>query len=401
MAKRNQSQHGNYRDMRRVLLLMHTWAGYVQGVQMGIADYILHRPEWIWTRLLPLPDSLEVMRRTQFDGVIAYLEPAYQAELQRLKIPVVDISNWLSDTPFPRVLPDDEQIGRLAAQYLTDLGLRHFGVVGPARGAAFSALRCASFCVALSQQGFFADAPDPARHVLPPHVQTPAGVSPLLASWLLQMPKPAGILATFDGAAAEVLEVCRHLGIRVPEDVCVLGVDNDELISRFTHPPLSSIALPGQKIGFEAARLLDGLMAGEKPPQKPICLAPLGVVARQSTNLLAIPDEDVQAAVRYIRSEVHRGVTVRDVLRHVPVNRRYLERKFKQHVGRTPLQEIRRARIERVKKLLAETDLSMPAIARRGGFPNAARFSSIFHQETGTTPTAYRRAFRLAAEGAA
>jgi LacI family transcriptional regulator len=204
-----------------------------------------------------------------------------------------------------------------------------------------------------------------------------------------------GIFATLDNVAADVLEACRHLEIKVPEEVCVLGVDNNESITQFTHPPLSSIALPGAKIGFEAARLLDRLMAGEPPPAQPLRLPPTGVVARQSTNLLAIADEDVLAAVRYIREHLQEQTAVADLLRVVSVNRRYLEFKFKKFLGRSPLQEIRRMRIERARQLLAETDLSMPAVAAKSGFANAERLANVFRQELGVTPTTYRRQFRL------
>ncbi len=165
--------------------------------------------------------------------------------------------------------------------------------------------------------------------------------------------------------------------------------------TRVAYPPLSSIALHAQKIGFEAARLLDHLMSGGKPPKAPILLPPEGVVTRQSTNLLAIEDPDVVAGVRYIREHVHQHITVRHLLEAVPVNRRYLERKFKEAIGRTPLQEIRRARLEKAKELLSATDLSMPAIARRSGFPNPERLANVFHDMTAITPTAYRRKFRL------
>ena len=181
----------------------------------------------------------------------------------------------------------------------------------------------------------------------------------------------------------------------MPDSLCVLGVDDDELISRISHPPLSSIAIFGKKVGFEAARLLDDLMSGRPRHPASMVLPPGNVVARQSTNLLAIPDPDVLAAVQFIRDNIHKHITVSDVLQEVPVNRRYLERKFWTLMGRTPLQEIRRVRLELAKHLLLETDLSMPNIARRSGFRDAGRMACVFHQITGLTPTRFRRQFRL------
>ncbi len=379
---------------RSVLLVMHHWSGYLYGIQLGISQYIVQRPEWIWTRVLPMPDALTALSTIKADGAIAYVEAGYSSQLQDMGIPVVDISNWRSESPFPQVLPDDAATGKMAAQYLMDLGLRHFGVIGPA-GAAFSDARMRAFTEALAGEQCSADIYGGRKYELPPGAVVPQGIAADLAAWLLHLPKPVGIFGTFDSAAAEVLEACRVLRIPVPDQVCVLGVDNDELISKFTHPPLSSIALQTQKIGFEAASLLDRLMAGGKAPKSPVCIPPEGVVARQSTNILTIPDDDVVAAVRFIREHVENGVTVDDVLEAVPVNRRYLERKFKKHVGRSPLQEIRLSRIEKAKELLRGTDFSMPAIAKHSGFPNQERLANVFREQLGITPTQYRRSFRL------
>lgn len=373
---------------------MHRWVGYLHGVQLGIAEYLIHRPALTATQYFPEPDQLARMINGRVDGIIMFSAWHYPPELMRLKVPIVDISNWQAGDQHFRVLPDDFAIGRLAADYLMDLGLRHFGFLALA-DVNFSTLRRRGFTETLAGQGLSAVEMREPIDQLPPGTVVPANVAPAMLAWLLSIPKPAGIFCATDNRAAEVLEVCRLSGIRVPEDLCVLGVDNDELTTKVTHPPLSSIALPTHKIGFEAARWLDEMMSGAERPTKPILLPPTGVVARQSTNLLSIPDDDVLAAVRYIREQVHRQVTVQDLLRAVPVNRRYLERKFKQHLGRSPLQEIRRVRLEKAKQLLSETDLSMPAIARRSGFPNAARLANVFHAGTGMTPSQYRKAFRL------
>jgi len=391
MAEHPQRRRGAPRRLRRVLVLMHAWAGYLHELQLGIAEYKAQRPEWICTRLQPLSDIAAHINGRDFDGAIAYIEAEYLSDVAKLGIPVVDVSNWLPSPRFPQVLSDHQAIGEMAARYLLGLGLQHFGVVGEVGRPVFSEVRRCSFIKALAKEGFAADSPETPSSL----AVVPYGARTPLADWLIRLPKPVGIFAVYDNVAAWVLETCRHLQIRVPEDVCVLGVDNNELISKFTHPPLSSIALPTTKIGFEAARLLDNLMDGRKPPRKPIYLAPSGVVARQSTNLLAIADEDVLAAVRYIREHIHQGITVEDVLRVVPTNRRYLERKFRQHLGRSPLQEIRQMRITKAKELLSGSDLSMLAIARRSGLPNAERLANIFHDEVGLTPTQYRRQFRL------
>lgn len=379
---------------KHIVLLMHRWVGYLHGVQLGIAEYLMHHPAMTASQFFPEPDQLQRIAAGRVDGIIMFSAWHYPQEILQMNVPIVDVSNWRADDKYPRVVPDDLAIGRLAASYLADLGLRHFGYLGLA-DVNFSHLRRKGFIDTLAEHGLRCEEMPGHPIPLPPNTVVPPNASPNLLAWLLSLPKPAGIFCTTDNRAAEVLEVCRLSGLRVPEDFCVLGVDNDELTTKVTHPPLSSIALPTNKIGFEAARLLDDLMSGGERPRQHLLLPPTGVVARQSTNLLSIPDDDVLAAVRYIREHVHRQVTVRDVLRAVPVNRRYLERKFKQHLGRTPLQEIRRVRLEKAKQLLVETDLSMPAIARRSGFPNAARLANVFHDGTGMTPSQYRKSFRL------
>lgn len=372
---------------------MHRWVGYLAGIQLGVADYFVQRPDWVWTHVDPVPSELASLQNMPVDGIIAYLEDSYVHQLVARGVPTIDISNWLDVTPFPQVVPDDVTIGRMAGEYLADLGLRNVGFIGFS-SVHFNRLRFEGFSDALRKVGIVPDVCS-WNDTLPQNFKAPRGVREGVLAWLLKLPKPVGIFGVNDKVAAEVLEICRASGIKVPEEVCVLGVDDDELITRVAYPPLSSIALHAQKIGFEAARLLDSLMAGGKPPKAPILLPPEGVVARQSTNLLAIEDPDVVAAVRYIREHVHQHITVRHLLEAVPVNRRYLERKFKEAIGRTPLQEIRRVRLEKAKELLAATDLSMPAIAKRSGFPNPERLANVFHDMTGMTPTSYRRKFRL------
>ncbi len=373
---------------QRVAILMHRWVGYLHGVQLGIAEYVAKRPEWICSHVRPDQAGLETLASMPLDGIVAYVEPEYVNLLKSRNVPVVDVSNWLQEANFVRVIPDDRVIGGIAAQYLADLGLQHFGYWAYAK-TAFSHLRLEGFRETLARSGLKAQvwSDNPAIR------DRDAPTSTL--EWLRKLQKPVGIFCPNDTIATTILDQCREAKLRVPEEVCILGVDDDELLTQISHPPLSSIALHTQKIGFEAARLLDEMMANPGKPVSPVLFPPVGVVARQSTNLLAIADADVLAAVRYIRDHVHERLTVDDVLKAVPVNRRFLERRFKEHLGRTPLQEIRRVRIEKAKELLSGTDMSMPTVARRSGFPNPERLANVFHAMTGMTPTHYRREFRL------
>ncbi len=217
--------------------------------------------------------------------------------------------------------------------------------------------------------------------------------------WLEKLPKPVGILTANDIPARELADACQRFGLRVPDDVALLGVDNDDLECGLSWPSLSSVATPARRIGYEAAKLLDELMAGKPAPREPMFLPPIAVVTRQSTDTLAIDDPAVVAALRFIRAHATGKICVDDVVGHAVEGRRMLEYKFRDFVGHTILKEIRRVRVERVKELLRDTDLSMPAIARRSGFATPQRMAVVFRETTGLTPSAYRQQVAVRGHG--
>jgi LacI family transcriptional regulator len=215
-----------------------------------------------------------------------------------------------------------------------------------------------------------------------------------LPRWLASLPRPVGVFASHDPQGVQVSEVCRLSDLRVPDDVAIVGVDDDDLLCELARPSLSSVALPSEQIGVQAAALLERLMAGKRPPRGPLQLPPCGVVVRQSSDILAIAEQDVAAAVRFIRQNGNRPIRVADVLEAVPVSRRGLERQFRTVLRRGIWEEIRRDHLERGKALLTGSELPMSEVARRAGFSDSRQLSVVFRQETGLTPTAYRRQFR-------
>ena len=170
-------------------------------------------------------------------------------------------------------------------------------------------------------------------------------------------------------------------------------MDNDEVICDLASPPLSAIRASYERIGFEAAALLEKLMNGEPHARGPMLVPPGDVVIRQSTDVLAVHDEALEKALRFIRANLSLSMNVTQIAKSTGVSRRALERKFRAIVGQSPLQEIRRLRIELAKQLLVETNLPTPPIADRCGFATAQMFSDVFRQQTGQSPTAYRRSF--------
>lgn len=372
---------------------MHSWTA---SIQEGIAHYLIQHAHWHCLRIEPIPEIVHFIHDQHFDGAITWLEPHAVSDVQKLGIPIVDVAGWIPHLPFPQVLLDDEAIGRLAATHLMELGLKEFAVVDRMYDPLYSVLRRDGFLSALREQGHDATVIRPLTAVSQSANENPADASPLRA-WLRRLPKPVGFFAIDDNLALDVLEDCRRLQIRVPDEVAVLGVGNNKLAATFARPSLTSIAVPEFQIGLEAARLLESLIEGAPSSTDPIRLPPLGVVTRQSTDMLAIEDPDIRSAVQYIRQHVQ-NVTVTRLLRQIPMNRRYLERRFAELLGRSPHQEIRHQRIARAKMLLSQTDLSMADIARRSGFANSKRLANVFHAMTGQTPSAYRKNFRSYAE---
>ncbi|VTU02592.1 xylose operon regulatory protein : Transcriptional regulator OS=Singulisphaera acidiphila (strain ATCC BAA-1392 / DSM 18658 / VKM B-2454 / MOB10) GN=Sinac_1271 PE=4 SV=1: Peripla_BP_3: HTH_18 [Gemmataceae bacterium] len=215
-----------------------------------------------------------------------------------------------------------------------------------------------------------------------------------LADWLRQLPRPVGVFACNDIRAQQVLNTCRAQGVAVPDDVSVIGVDNDEILCNLSYPSLSSVQPDARGIGSLAAALLEKMMHGEAVSAAKVFVPPRGVVARGSTDGLAIPDRHVVAAVRFIRDHACRGVDVPDVLAQVPLSRSTLERRFQRHLGRSPKEEILRVRIGRVKQLLAAIDYTLAAIARRTGFNSVEHLSALFAQRVGQPPGQFRRSAR-------
>jgi LacI family transcriptional regulator len=191
-----------------------------------------------------------------------------------------------------------------------------------------------------------------------------------------------------------VLDACRRERLVVPDEVAVIGVDNDTLLCELSSPPLTSVIPNAHGAGYEAAALLDRLMAGKRVPAAARLIPPLGIAARQSTDVLAVEDRAVARAVQYIREHACEGINVGDVLGTVPLSRRVLEQRFQRLLGRTPREEILHVRLGRVRQLLVETDLPLHQVAERAGFAHVEYLSVWFKRETGRTPSAFRAGAR-------
>jgi LacI family transcriptional regulator len=215
-----------------------------------------------------------------------------------------------------------------------------------------------------------------------------------LGDWLKNLPKPVAILTWNASSSREIIYACQEAGLLVPEEVAVLSGSDDDVLCELLQIPVSAILAAAEQIGHEAARVLNGLMRKRTAPKKLILIPPLGVVARQSTDTLAIKDPALVAALRFIRANAPKPIQVNDVARHAAVSRRVLERRFIHLLGRTPAAEIRRIHIERAKKLLVETDVAIPEVAESSGFGSPEYMAYVFKAELDQTPLRYRKETR-------
>ena len=210
-----------------------------------------------------------------------------------------------------------------------------------------------------------------------------------LPDWLKHLPKPIAIFSSYDIPARELCDCCLELGIDVPGEVSILGVNNDDVVCELGRPPISSIDIPGIQIGFQAANMLDELLQGKKLEAKSRFLPPLCIVERQSTNIVAIDDHEISAALAFIRKSFSKNIGVSDVAKYLGVSRRTLERNFQKKMDRTVLEEIRYVRVRKAKELLINTDASVEMISRKTGFSTPQRLAFVFRQMTGKSPTGF------------
>jgi LacI family transcriptional regulator len=278
----------------------------------------------------------------------------------------------------------------MAAEHLLDRGFRHLAYVGVA-GRVWSRRRQEAFCERVREAGHEPLVYSPPR---PRGGRSWGGGQPALARWLRGLPRPAGIMACNDDRGREVLEASRDAGLHVPEELAVVGVDDDELLCELADPPLSSVALNAEPGGYRVAALLDAMMRGRVRGPRRLLVEPLHVVTRRSTDIEAQGDPEVAAALHFIHDRAAGPIGVADVVDHLMISRRALEIRFRKAVGRTLHAEIQRVRLERVRRLLHETDLPIPRVAEASGFTSASYLSQVFREALGTTPARYRRRMR-------
>jgi LacI family transcriptional regulator len=373
----------------KVALLFETNNAYARALLLGVGDYMLSHGPWSvhFTELGPDAHPPRWLESWDGDGVIFRGENRRIARVvERLAQPAVDLTPSRLLERAPWVKSDDGAIARLAAQHFLERGFRHFAFCGDPR-FSWSDRRRDHFSLHVRSAGH-------ACEVFSPRQRAPAGDAAVdeIGRWLARVPRPVAVFACYDNRGRQVLEACRRSGFSVPEEVAVLGVDNDEVLCSLSPPPLSSVILNPRRTGWEAAALLALLMKRGTVPSEPHLIPPVGIATRQSTDILAVSDPKIAAALRYIREHACDGIRVSDVLRHCPMARRALETRFRRLLGRTPRQEILRVQLNRVKEFLVGTELPIAEIAARTGF-DPEYLSVVFKQVNELAPSEYRRRY--------
>jgi LacI family transcriptional regulator len=378
---------------KRVIVMLDPERMFTRGVLRGIGRYVRgSRSPWTFFRPsnfrrgLAKTSILVLVRRLRADGVIVRQDEDIELLVQK-GIPVVTMNYTGRHLPGIASLSSDMlAIGRMAAAHLLERGFRHFGFCGYT-DRQWSLKRQHSFTDAITQAGYTVDAY--ASHECSSLEEWIADIE-AVASWLKQQSRPIGVMACNDDRGEQVIEACRLAGLRVPDEVAVVAVDNDPAVCVFANPRLSSISLNVEDAGCQAAETLDLWMAGRRRSFIDILVRPVRVVTRESTDVVATDDLEVSRAARFIRENSARAIQVRDVVEHVGVSRRKLETGFRRALNASILDRIRSARVERAATMLAETSLPVFEIAGQLEFAGSPQFSRYFKQVTGMSPRRYR-----------
>lgn len=364
---------------------------FVREILAGIVDYAALHPRR-WGGLLSIPRGLVPfgsLRRHPWTGLIAGVDtPELEAELREMAIPVVNVSARLPDPALHSVIHDNVNVGVLAADYFIARGYRHFAYVPEASDLAYLIDRGSGFVRQVAAAGYEVSWFGPYPHQLPEGVVRCGGS---MTKWLQSLPKPVAIFTSQDDVAAEVHAAVTAVRLDVPAEVAILGVDN-EPNAHFGMLGISSVEMPHRQIGHDAAALLDRLLDGETPEQRITRLPPRQIITRSSSDTLAVDDEAMLSAFKYIHAHACDGIDVSDVVRVVPVGRRTLERRYHKAFGVSPKHAIQNTRMMRARALLANTGLTVAEIAHACGFTDRVRFTLEFRKRVGATPSVYRRA---------
>lgn len=382
---------------KRVAILVETSLASGREIVSGISRFAHEGSAWsISFHTGPLGAMApSFLRNWSGDGIIARIADREIHELAASAgAPVVDVLGNVTDSPFPLVKCDDAAISRLVAEHLHARGHRNLAFFG-LRGEFWSGRRLAAlraFCQENRGLGFHSHEIIHADRV----ASSWPGYMEQLCLWIAQLPKPVGIMAASDQFAPDLIEACRRLGLAVPDQVSIVGVDNDKPFVEICQPRLSSVEPNHERLGYVAARLLDSIM--REPHFQPpafTAIEPRILHVRQSSDATALEDPALVKALRYIRANACSSIGVEDIAAAAGVSRSVLQRRFRAVLKKSVLDAILAVRLSRAKEMLAKTDLPLPDVAERAGFKHQEYLGYVFKKHTATTPGQYRATTRI------
>jgi LacI family transcriptional regulator len=374
--------------MKRIVLLIETSREFGRQLIMGIARYSrLHGPWFFYKEQRGLKSSIPHLTSWKPDGIIMR-DSLIKNELINLKIPTIFVQH---DSTIPKSLPvvktDSVAIAKMASTHFIERGFKNFAFCG-FDNYEWSNYRKHFFNQYNADAGFKTFSYSPPKNF---KINDWESEQSHVCDWLMTVPKPVGLLACNDDRGQHILEVCKRLGYQVPEDVAVIGVDNDPMICEIGDPPLTSIALNVETAGYEAAKLLEQMINNKQSDGQEILVSPAHIVQRQSTDILAVNDSDVAAALRFIKENAKEKILVSDVVNATRISRRTLEQRFRETIHRSIYDQIRHVRVDMIANLLIETDLPVSHISSLFNFTDTEHISRYFKKEKGLGLREYRK----------
>ncbi|KAA5537975.1 helix-turn-helix domain-containing protein [Roseiconus nitratireducens] len=389
----------NHGAIRHVALLIESSRVYGRGLLHGIAAYAGEHGVWA-LRHQEMAINAEPpswLRKWTGDGILVRAEtPTMVRVIRQLALPAVDLRCWKSAGVIPGFDTDDQSVVRLAVDHFRDRGFTRFGFCGFG-GANYSERRLSEmqrYVRSLGHDVAVYESPGPAHATTFGAEQSGMLDNKGLTRWLHSLEKPIGVLACNDIRAQQMLNACQEIEIHVPDEVAVVGIDNDDVICPLCSPPLTSVEPNTHRIGYEAAAMLDRMMNGEIVPPEITWIPARRIVVRSSTDSIPVDDEDFVKAYRFIRENACRGVSVQNVADAVPMSRRALERRMRTHLGQSPADVIANIRLTRIKELLETTSRPLKQIAKLTGFQHDEHMAKFFKKLAGIPPGRYRKKYR-------
>lgn len=388
----------------RVALIYDARLAYDLKIMAGVAMYLREGANFsIYIEENALKDQrLPDLHAWDGNGIIAdFDDPGVATAVIQSKLPAVGFGSgygwYRPESRIPYFFTNNQAISRLAADHLLERGFRRFAYCGYPQTSinGWSQERERAFSERVGECGFGCEV----YHARYKTNRQWSSDQLSLGTWLMSLPKPLGLMAANDNRARQVLEACRARNLRVPEEVAVIGVDNDELLCRLSSPLLTSVEQAAKRIGYDAAALLNKIMQGEKPSRPCFVVDPVRVVTRQSTEALAIEDSKVANAMAFIQDRAGTSIKVRDVVDAAAISRSSLETRFIRALGYSVHTAIRRAQLERAKLLVLDTDMPLKQVASKTGFKSVQHLTTLFGDAFGEPPAKYRKAATFRAAG--